>query len=262
MACRFLINLASWLMRSTSLLIAKQNIRKKVKMLKSDIILDARAFANASRLVDQQLQRKALRITDRAARTAKDSMRQAMAGAGLGTLGMGLGHDSDLSTGNGVHQRGDGSWSAQGRIYVRSKSARTRGAIESYTSGASIRPKKGRYLWIATDAVKRLVGLGGRTRKRLEPVLWDRTYGRKLGKLYARRGDDGTPLLVIYNVGVTPGVPGSVNSLKRNGQARKGQVQQEMVVAFIGIPNTDRAARISPSDLSRRALQSSLAAES
>jgi hypothetical protein len=205
------------------------------------------------RELDARLRQIALTTTDNAARQAKDKLRADFAAAGLGRLGFAIGEGSDKRKNRNVKELGGGRWSASGWLFIRSRSQRTVGAIISYTEGATILPRRGRYLWIATDAVKRLAGVplpstgGGKgtANVRLEPRLWDRTYGRRLGPLIPIKGDDGTPLLVIKNQTVSAsGKAGSLRPRTKTGRIPKGQVEQEITVAFIGIPNTRRAARV------------------
>lgn len=197
-------------------------------------------FAEFRRFAEQRMETAALIAVDKGRRVALARVRADMAGAGLGRLGNGLGSGSDLEDGRGVHRRSNG-FSASGVLYVRSGSERTRGAIESYTAGAEIRPVRGRWLWIATDAIPRVTG-----RYRMTPELYVRNgFEQKIGPLVRVRGHNGYPLLIVRNVGVSAlGRSRSAKSLTKRGLPRKGQVAQEFIVAFIGIPRTARAARI------------------
>lgn len=223
---------------------------------------DTGAEGRLRREIDRRAQRAALEATKEAAEEVKGGIRSAMAQAGLGTLGMGIGSGSDAQKTGTVHAKDNGRWSASGWVFIRSQSPRTVGAIMSYTEGSTITPRRGRYLWIATDDVKRLVGLplpktgGGKgtANFRLEPRYWDRTYGRTLGPLVPIRSERGTPLLVVRNATVSAsGKPGSIKPLSKTGKVPKGQVAQDFVVAFYGIPNTRRAARIDPREIARNA---------
>lgn len=230
-------------------------------MIRTSIRADTSARAAIERRLDAQLRQRALGAVDAAAREALQDMRGQMAAAGLGTLGRALGSGSDKSKGGQVHMKSGGGWSASGWVHIRSKSPRSVGAIISYTEGATITPQRGRYLWFPTDDIARLVGVplpsvGGSStaRIRLEPRYWDRTYGRKFGPLVPMRGKDGTPLLVVRNASLS--ISGKANSIKpltKSGKARKGQVAQEIIVAFIGIPRTSRKARIDPRAIAARA---------
>ena len=210
----------------------------------------ARPFAEWNRRADAAMRKAALIATDKASRAMLSEIRGQMAGAGLGRLGNALAATSDLKRTGRVHETSGGGWSASGGVYVRSKSERTRGAIDSYTKGAAIRPKAGRWLWIATDAVPRLS-----KRERLTPGMWKANgLDRKIGPLVLIKSVNGRPLLVIHNAGVSlAGARGSVKGLKKNGQARKGQVKKDLIVCFIGIPATSRAARVDVRAIARAA---------
>ena len=199
------------------------------------------AYRQYQRLIDRRLEFAALDATDRAARMALRSIQSAMSGAGLSRLGKGLSSASDLSSGRGVHRREGNSFSASGTVFIRSRSERSRGAIEAYTQGANIRPVRGRWLWIPTDAIPSRAG-----RYRMTPELF-RSQGleQKIGKLILLKNVDGRPLFAVENVGISlAGKPRSAGSLTKRGEPRKGQVKRQLVIAFIGIPRTNRAARV------------------
>ena len=209
------------------------------------------AFEQFERNSMQRMQAAALNATATAARNAKTKLRGEMAGAQLGRLGNAIDDGSDAEKNGVVHQVGR-NWSASGWIFARSKSQRTLGTLESYLEGSEIVPRRGRYLWIATDDVKRLVGVPtgriggkGRSNVRLEPYLWDRTYGLKLGPLTPITSASGTPLLIIKNATLSmSGKRGSARPLTKRGKVPKGQVAVDFIVAFIGISSTSRKARV------------------
>ena len=80
-----------------------------------------------------------------------------MRSAGLGRLGNAIGNGGDLGKRGAVRSQG-GGWSASGWVHVRSRSERTAGAIEAYTAGAEIAPRKGRRLRIPSDDIPARVG--------------------------------------------------------------------------------------------------------
>ena len=184
----------------------------------------------------------ALKSTDRAAKTAKARIRTEMGSARLGTLGNAFAAKSDLDRG-GIQVRygSNGGFAASGIVYVRTKSERTLGAIQAYTEGADIRPVRSRWLWIATDNIPRVTG-----RYRMTPELWVKNgFDQKIGPLVVVRSVNGYPLLVVKNVGLSAaGSRRSAKSLTKRGMPRKGQIEKQFVVAFIGIPFTSRAARV------------------
>lgn len=195
----------------------------------------------------------ALNVSDRAATRAKNAIRQDMAGAGLGRLGLAIGSSSDKSMGRGIFKRGEVS-SASGNIHIRSRSPRTVGAIISYTEGAEITPVKGRYLWFPTDNAQRVIGSRG-NRARLTPALWrQRGLDSRIGPLIQIRSINGNPILAVRNVGVSQVAGGRTRArgLTRRGAPRRGDALRELVVMFIGIPRTSRQARV---NVRRRAFE-------
>lgn len=200
----------------------------------------------------QRIERAALVATDKATRGAQGQMRLEMRGKGLGGLGNALGRTSDLDKGR-VYRRGAEAFDASGVIYLRSQSPRTVGAIISYTEGADIRPVNGRWLWIPTDDIQRLVGKG-KSRQRLTPALWSK-YGldAKIGPLVFLPQKGKPPVFIVRNIGVSlAGKKHSAKSLTKSGRPRKGQIQREFVVAFYAIPRTSRAQRVDLIAIARR----------
>lgn len=196
------------------------------------------AFSQYYRFAEQRSESAALIAIDRGTKMAIANIRTAMQAAGLGRLGQGIGARADTD----VHHRGGGGFSVSGAFFIRSGSRRTRGAIESYTEGAEIRPVRGRWLWIATDQIPRIAA----GRQRMTPELY-RQSGQeaKIGPLVFVRSVNGNPLLVVKTASVSAtGRSRSAKSLTKRGVPRKGQIAKEFIVAFIGIPRTSRAARI------------------
>lgn len=187
-----------------------------------------------------RLQSAALNATYIGAQKAKVALRKQMAGAGLGRLGNAIDSGGDLAKSGSVKTVGS-TWSASGWVFIRSGSERTRGAIEAYTEGAEITPRNSRWLWIATDDIPNRAG-----RYRMTPALYKRMgFEAKIGPLVPVRSQSGNMLLIVRNVGVSAaGKPRSARSLTKRGRARKGQIEQDFIVAFVGIPRTSRRARV------------------
>lgn len=211
------------------------------------------------RAFDRRAQNAALKLTDRAAKTLKARHRSEMAAAGLGRLGMALGSGSDLEKGGRVHRSGSG-WSVSGWVYVRSGSRRSRGALQAYTEGATITPKNpSGLLWFPTDDIMRMarvplpsVGGNSKANVRLTPSLWRRVYAQRFGPLVRLPGKN---VLVVKNTTLSlAGKPRSIKPLTKRGKVPKGQVQRDMVVAFIGIRQTSRAARTDPAAIARKVM--------
>ena len=237
-------------------------------MIKVSVKSPSQAAFTAARVgLISRMERDALLDSHRRGLKFQAELRDAISGAKLGRVGNVFGHTSDLKRGT-ILRRGNGTSSASSIVSARSNSERTLGLLESYLgpSGTQVtitpRNRSG-LLWIPTADIKRLVGVGsstgganrsGNIRGRLTPGLWN-TLGldRKIGPLVRITAGDGTPILIVERVGLNAaGKPGSVRSLKRNGQARKGDVRRKTVVAFIGIPRTSRTRRVDPITLARR----------
>lgn len=214
--------------------------------LRVDVDLPVGGFEATAREIDALAIQLAQDASDRASRQLLRTLREDMAGANLGRLGNALGQTSDKTKGT-VFKRGD-IIRASGLVFIRSKSPRTVGAIISYTEGAEILPVKGRWLWIPTDEVQRIVG-SGKERARMTPALYKaRGFEQKFGPLILIRSINGNPLLAVQNVGVS-GVGargGRVRGLTKGGRPRKGDRLKELAVLFVGIPRTSRAARVDP----------------
>ncbi|WP_429274480.1 hypothetical protein [Novosphingobium gossypii] len=196
----------------------------------------------------QTFERAAVRTVDQLARRGKAAIRDRFASASLGRLGNAI----DARGEDEVKRYGGERFSVSAQFFIRSRAERTLGAIASYTDGADIMPRRGRWLWIPTDQIRRLAGsnLKGQG-QRMTPALWrERGFDSKIGPLVLIRSVNGYPLLIVRNVGVDlSGRKRSAKSLTKKGMPRKGQVQKDMVVAFIGIPHTSRAARVNVTEL-------------
>lgn len=202
-------------------------------------------FDEFRRYAVQRIERAALVAAQKAAGIAKARVRAEFGGAGLAKLGQAIDQTSDLTKGRGVHRYAGGGFSASGVVFVRSKSERTLGAIESYTQGADIRPVRGRWLWIPTDEIQRIGGSGS-AKRRLTPGNWT-AFGMdaKVGPLFKIKSINGYPLLVVKNTNVPlSGLKRKPRASLKSGRAPKGYGEKPFLVAFIGIPFTSRAARI------------------
>jgi hypothetical protein len=202
-----------------------------------------------------RIQTAMLAATRKGADRLETKLRAKMRDAGLGSLGQAIKASSDEKNGGGVHSLGGGGFSAWGLVSVRSRSERTRGTIEAYVQGADIRPRRGRFLWIPSDEIQRYVG-GRKNRQRVTPGTWASSgMEAKLGPLKPIKSVNGRPLLVVESVGTSlAGARRSAKSLTKSGRARKGQRIRTILVAFIGIPATSRAARIDVDAIHREVL--------
>lgn len=188
-----------------------------------------------------EMEAAALETVKVGARRAVMRIRDRMQGAGLGRLGNALGNSSDGERGLGVRHTSSGGFTASGVVFIRSGSRRARGALQAYTEGAEIRPKRSRWLWIATDEIPRL---SRRYRMTPERYVSD-GFEQKIGKLVYVRSINGYPLLVVKSATVSAvGKRRSAKANLKSGRPGKGQRPKEFIVAFIGIPRTSRAARV------------------
>lgn len=192
--------------------------------------------------VQQRLERASVRTVDTVARRGRAEIRERMAGAGLGRLGNAVGASADEAV---VRSTGD-RFSVSARFFARSRSERTLGTLAAYGQGADIAPVRGRWLWVATDNIPRVS-----KRERLTPALWrENGLDKRIGPLIMIRSVNGFPLLAVESVGVDiSGRRRSAKSLTKGGGPRKGQVRRDLVIAFVGIPRTSRAARVNITEI-------------
>jgi len=205
-------------------------------------------YDNFRRDAIQTHERAAIRTVKVAAARGKVSIRRSFAGAGLGRLGNAI----DARGEDKVKRYAGDRFAVSAQFFIRSQSERTLGAIKSYTEGGDIRPVRSRWLWIPTDQIRRLAGSNAKGEgQRLTPALWrQRGFDTKIGPLVLIKSVNGSPLLVVKNVGVDiSGRKRSAKSLTKRGTARRGQIEKKFVVAFIGIPFTARAARVNITNL-------------
>ena len=239
-------------------------------MFRVTVKTPAQAAFTAARLgLISRMERDALISSNRKGLEFQRDLRAATSQAQLGRVGNVFGHTSDLKRGT-ILRRSDGTSSASSIVSARSRSERTLGLLDSYIgpvgSTITITPKNSSgLLWFPTRDIKRLVGIGsstsgsrrsGNIRGRLTPALWNVLgLDKKIGPLVRQTAADGTPILIVQMVGLNAaGRPGSVRSLKRNGQPRRGDVRRETVTAFIGITNTNRTRRVDPLQIARRVI--------
>lgn len=194
------------------------------------------------------MERAALRTVDRAATRGKTSIRSGFSSAGLAGLGRAIGSNADKA----VRPIGDDGFTASAQFFVRSRSERTRGAIEAYTEGATILPVRSRLLWFPTEEIRRVAGSRG-NRQRVTPGNWAALgLDTKIGPLVTIQTKRG-PIMVVPRVGVSgAGKKRSARSLTKSGRPRKGDVEAG-IVAFIGIPRTIRLSRVNIRELLRAA---------
>ncbi|SKB85116.1 hypothetical protein SAMN06295937_102334 [Sphingopyxis flava] len=197
------------------------------------------AFDKFERETRARLEAAALNATHVAASQAKSLIRREMAAAALGRLGNAVDGGSDLEK-HRAPRRSAAGFAASGWVHIRSQSDRTRGAIEAYTAGADIAPRRGRYLWIPGVDIPARAG-----RARMTPEAYYRAgLDKKIGPLIPIVSD-GRPLLIVEGASVSAsGKARSAKGLTKRGKLRKGQIAKPVIVAFIGIRRTSREARV------------------
>lgn len=205
-------------------------------------------FARWGREVQRQAEKAALQATARASAEATRKLRADMAGRRLGRLGNAIGTTSDQAKGGRVYRTGSGSgFSASGVTFARSKSARTLGALEAYTEGASIRARRGGWLWIASRDIPARIG-----RERMTPALYKaKGLEQRIGPLVFVQGrNKGEALLIVRKASVSrSGRAGSARQQGKRVSAKR--IGADQLVAFIGVRSTARAARVNVESILR-----------
>jgi hypothetical protein len=202
-------------------------------------------FAEFRRFCIQRMEQASLKATDRAAAAARSTLKAEMAAAGLGKLGNAIGYGSDLQKGGRIHRIGAEGYRVSGWVYLRNKSERTVGAIEAYTEGAEITPKRSPWLWISTDEIPRFVA----GHRRMTPALYRAGgYETRIGPLVEIPGrHGGEALLIVKSVTVDRfGRAGKARRLPRRGAVGASRKKVDFVIAFVGIRRTARSARVNP----------------
>ena len=222
-------------------------------MFRARVTIDKGLVANHRRQSIQRIEQAGLKVTARAASTGKRELRSSMRAAKLAGLAQAIGETSDLARNGRVHRRGADGFSVSGVLYVRSKSERTLGALESYFFGATITPKRGRWLWIASNDLKRRVKGGFRMTPERYVALG---MEQSIGKLEFRPGRaPGEGLLVARRVTtLASGRRGSARAY-RDGRSLRNRRLNEELVLFVGIRRTTRVVRVDPRSIIRAAQQ-------
>lgn len=203
------------------------------------------AYREFARLSVQRAERAALAATDRASAQGKAGIRNDMAGAGLGRLGLAIGSGSDLRKSGHVRRSGTSGFKASGWIYTLTRSERSLGALKIYSEGGEILPITGKWEWIASkNAPKRIGRYRTTPRRYMESGL-----SSSLGPLIFMPGrHSGEALLVVKNVSTRMTGNPNPRRLPRNGRARAGREAHDFIVMFVGIKRTSRTQRFSPTD--------------
>lgn len=192
-------------------------------------------FQEFRRFCIQRLERASLIATDKAPRAALAAIRPQLPGR----AGAVLTYGSDLKSGRGVKRIGPEGYRASGWVGLKSRNPRAVGMIESLTEGGEIRPKRSRYLWIATDEIPRRAG-----RYKMTPSLYRKGgFEQRIGPLIEIPGRHrGERLLIVKSVTVDRmGRPGRARRLPRRGSIGSSRQKKDFIVAFVGIVRTARS---------------------
>lgn len=168
--------------------------------------------------------------TDRTITKAGKFLRSRVRAVGLKGLANVVGYTSSLKKGRKA------GTNAYGVIFARGgDQSRSGQALLSYARGATITPKRGKWLWFQTEQIARQAKISGIGRERLTPELY-RQKGSPLGPLKFQLFRNGTARFYADGLVTTPKgrarLPG-----KRNKQPTK------RITIFLGIKVTRRGKR-------------------
>lgn len=158
-------------------------------------------------------------------------------GAGLGKLGYAWRAD--------VYPRRGASLAAAAQIWI--KNPRHRGAIEAYTTGATIRGQGGQYLAIPTEAVPYRAGVGRGVRQRMTPVEVEAAFNRDLELVPA-----GPNRFVLVMPEATPARRGGYREATRRRRAAGRAVRR--IVMFTLVRQVTIARRLSTDQIAAAGL--------
>jgi hypothetical protein len=184
---------------------------------------------------DKQRYRRALytaaqNATDSASREAQGATKAKISQVGLGRLAGAIGQTSSK-------RKSQKPNTPYGAIYARGgDQSRAGQALESYTRGATIRPKRGEWLAFPTAAVPRTLN-----RRRVTPMLYRRGgLQTRIGPLQFVQINSRLAFLVVKNVTLDP----KTYRAKRAGKGKpRTRVPAKEVIAFVLIRVTRRAVR-------------------
>ena len=193
--------------------------------------------------------RAAARATDKASIGARDEIRAAMRGQRLGNLANAIGATSDLRKKRAPTGE-SGTFDVAGFVTTRITSARTAGALQAYLDQdtTDIAPRKGKYLWIATNEIPRRAG-----RRRMTPELYRSTgLEQRIGPLVFIKGKHaGEAFYVVQDTTVQVARAGKPKRAPKSGRLAPGRARVG-IVAFVGIRITRRSRRVAPRDIAAK----------
>lgn len=207
-------------------------------------------LAHIKKFSIQRVEKAALFATDKAIRNVHRETVATLREVGLGRVTSGskggvVGVTSDLVKGGKVKRYGAEGFSASGVMFQKKYGARINGILRSYGFGATILPKRGGWLWIASDKLQRRVGIKGQKgTSRLTPALYNRTLANRIGPLFELPGrHNGERILAVKDISVRS-VDGRLpRRLPKRGGLRDGREKVDQFIAFVGIKRTERLQR-------------------
>jgi hypothetical protein len=209
--------------------------------------VDDGLFLKARKATIERLTAAMAKATDQSAALGRADIQSAMSSAGLGNLGRAIRYTSDLKKKRvpNVTSGGEAGFRVGATIFAPSTgNERVNQALHAYTQGATIVPRRGKWLAIATDEIPRLAG-----RRRMTPELYDKLgYDRRIGPLeFIPSKHPNEALLIVRDVSVNGARGfGRARRLPRHGNPGEGRKAVDFIVAFILIRVTSRAGRFNP----------------
>lgn len=196
-------------------------------------------IARDKRRHSRALYTAAQNTTDEASRKLRSATQGKIRQVGLGKLAGAVGQTSSK-------RKRQQPKTPYGAVFARGgDKSRAGQALASYTKGATIIPRRGKWLAIATSAVPRTIG-----RRRTTPELYRKSgLQTSIGQLQFVRVRSNLALLVVRNVTLHP----RTQRAKRAGKGTpRTRVPKKQVVAFVLIKITRRAVRFNKDRLANQ----------
>lgn len=185
----------------------------------------------------KDLRAAAIIATDEMSKEGQRGVQAKIRAVGLGKLGGAVGHTSMKREGQSGASR-----NPYGVIFAKGgDESLGGGALESYSRGSRIHPKKGDgWLWIPQPSIPRFIRAAGR-RFRTTPQLYNASsLASTIGKLEFKPIGNNRALLVIRKASVNIRTGRARSPTKRKSSL---STNEKDVIAFVGIKVTRRAKR-------------------
>jgi hypothetical protein len=195
-----------------------------------------RVFGEMKRDYMRNIRSAAIVATDRASKAAQQSLKAKIRGVGLGRLSNAVGQTSSLKRRDiGPADKPYGVIFAKG-----GDESLAGGALESYSRGAIITARRGKWLAIATRAVPKFVNISGRRFRNTPELYKASTLGSRIGQLIFKPISSDRAVLVVRNVTTSPKTG---RALADTGRRLRTRIREKEVVAFVLIRVTTRSKR-------------------